>query len=140
MPIIRYSSIIFYDSQNKVLIQDRRNIGKDDIEWSFFWWWSEWNESPIETILREIKEETALEIDLKELYYLWKVVRDSITENRISEWSAFITPWKTEYDNNFEVLEGAWYEWISLEEMRKRKTYDAQFIMIGFAETYLYKK
>ncbi len=36
MPIIRYSSIIFYDSQNKVLIQDRRNIGKDDIEWSFF--------------------------------------------------------------------------------------------------------
>lgn len=139
MPIIRYSSIIFYNSQNKVLIQDRRNLGKDDKEWSFFWGWSEWNESPIETILREIREETALEIDPKELHYLWKVIRDSAIENRISEWNTFITPWKSEYDTVFEVLEGAGYEWVSLQEMRLKKTYDAQFIMIGFAEIYLYK-
>lgn len=34
---LRLASIVaFYRPDGKILIQDRRNIPKDDIEWSFF--------------------------------------------------------------------------------------------------------
>lgn len=30
---IRFSNVIFYREDGKILIQDRRNILKDDVEW-----------------------------------------------------------------------------------------------------------
>lgn len=134
--IIHYSSVIFYDKEKQVLIQDRRNLWKDDKEWSFFGGRAEGNESPMETAIREIEEEIHISLQPEHLTYLGRVMRESILEWRITEWSVFITPWKSEYDDVFMVLEWAGSEWVTLEEMRKRKTYDAQFVMVGFAEIF----
>lgn len=36
MNIRNVSIVVFYRGDGKILIQDRRNIDKDDIEWGFF--------------------------------------------------------------------------------------------------------
>ena len=134
--IVPYSSVIFYNTEKQVLIQDRRNLWRDDKEWSFFGGRAEGNETPLETAIREIEEEIHIRLQPEDLAYLGRVVRESVLEWRTTEGSVFIASWKPEYDDVFVVLEWAWSEWVTLEEMRQRKTYDAQFVMVGFAEIF----
>lgn len=51
------STVVFYDEQKRILLQDRRSISKFGEEWGFFGGSIEAGESPIETAIREIEEE-----------------------------------------------------------------------------------
>lgn len=62
------SIIIFYDKNHNILLQDRTGISKIGEEWAFFGGGRENNESPEETLLREVKEE--LNYDISDYQYL----------------------------------------------------------------------
>jgi 8-oxo-dGTP pyrophosphatase MutT (NUDIX family) len=137
MKTIKFSVVIFYNSVGELLIQDRRNLGKDNKEWWWFWGGSENNESPIETAIREIEEEICIQLMPDVLFYLGKTLVEKILDNTIFEWNVFITPWEEKYENSFKVLEWAGSQWVSPEKMRKLFIYDTQRIHITMAEDYL---
>lgn len=60
--------IIFYDKDKRILLQDRRGIGKRGEEWGFFSGEIEDGETAEQAVVRETKEE--LDFDLKEYKYV----------------------------------------------------------------------
>jgi mutator protein MutT len=68
MKIRNVAVIIFYDKDNRILLQDRRGISKLDEEWGFFGGEIKKDETPEEAVVRETKEE--LSFDLKEYKYV----------------------------------------------------------------------
>lgn len=132
---IRFSNVIFYREDGRILIQDRRNIDKDDVEWGFFGGGADEGEAPIQTALREIREETNLSLVSDDVTYLWKVFVQYGNESK--EGSVFCAPWKPEYEADFCVLEGAGFAWVFPEEMEKLYTYPILHIHISFIKKYL---
>jgi len=61
------SLIIFY-KDNKILLQDRRNMSKFGEEWGFFGGRIEQSETPEQAVIRETKEE--LSYDLKKFRFV----------------------------------------------------------------------
>jgi len=61
------STIVFYDSKNRILLQDRRSISKFGEEWGPFGGSIEQGESPDEALVREIREELEFDLDVFEL-------------------------------------------------------------------------
>ena len=62
MKLIECSGVIFLDSNNRVLLEDRRRIKKHGEHWSFFGGTKEKDESVEQCLLREIKEELGLKL------------------------------------------------------------------------------
>ncbi|MBP9779348.1 NUDIX hydrolase [Candidatus Gracilibacteria bacterium] len=137
MNIIKFSVVIFYDDSGELLIQDRRNLGKDAIEWGWFGGRAEGNESSIETALREIQEEISIKLLPNELLYIGKTIEERFLEKIIFEGNIFVATWKKEYESSFEVLEGAGFEWVKPEEIRKRHVYEIQRVHLSMFEEYI---
>lgn len=137
MEYIRFSMVIFYDSDGKILLQDRRNLWKDDIEWWWFWGRSDANETPEETAIREITEELNIVLDAEDLTHIGKLTRECYFSYEIREGNIFAVQWQKKYETTFQVLEGAGYEWVSPDEMRNRRIYDVQFVHLGIFEEYI---
>lgn len=79
------------------------------------WWGIEWDETKIETFIREIREETGCEIDnIKEV---WKVVE------KISDWEQIsycfiwkvVSKWETHFTEK-EIERGFQLKWLKIED------------------------
>jgi 8-oxo-dGTP pyrophosphatase MutT (NUDIX family) len=137
MQVTQFSVVIFYNDIWEVLLQDRRNLWKDATEWWWFGWRREWDESPVETAIREIKEETNIDITADDLTYIWRVTKETIFLNDIKDWSVFCIAWRKDFDSDFHVLEWAWYDWVTPKEMRSRKVYETQRVHLSIFEEYI---
>ncbi len=62
------ATVVFYDRQNRILLQGRRNISKFGEEWGFFGGSVEVGESPRETVIREVREELEYKMDNPEFF------------------------------------------------------------------------
>lgn len=136
MKTIRFSVVIFYKDW-KVLLQDRRNLWKDAIEWWWFGWQKEWDETPMDTAIREIKEETNITLSPRDLSYLGKVTKEEVLSGEIKEWNIFCVLWRDEFDQSFRVLEWAWSEWMTPTEMGTRRIYETQRVHLSIFENFL---
>ncbi len=69
---ISCAGVVFINENNKVLLEDRRRIKKHGEHWSFFGGSIEEDETPEQTMKREIKEEMGF--DMKDYKYFNKYV------------------------------------------------------------------
>ena len=112
----RVAVIIFYDEKKRILLQDRRGISKFGEEWGFFGGGIEKNETPEESVIREVKEELDYQLDnysfLKEVHYV-------TPEFNITLY-AFIAPLKDKL-KKFNQKEGNGMKLYSIEQAKKLK-------------------
>ena len=139
MKIRKVSAIVFYRDDGKILIQDRRNIEKDDIEWGFFGGgWEEWETIAEEVAIREIQEELNVSLQNKDLQKIGTTHTEY--EDIGLEVHLFVTPWKDSFDTIFEVREWAGSLWVSPHEMRKLHLYPTEYPNIDIIERFLSSK
>ena len=62
MEIRRVATLILYDSQRRVLLQNREGISKSGEKWGFFGGGVEDGETPRQALVREIREELSYEV------------------------------------------------------------------------------
>lgn len=62
--ILNYAGCIIFDDQNRLLLQKRADSGK----WGFLGGMVEFGESVEETAVREVKEESGLDVEITSLY------------------------------------------------------------------------
>lgn len=109
----RKALIVPMNSQKQILIQDRRGHKKPD--WGYFGGEIEGDESPIEAVIRETKEELTIDVQESELTY----IGTSITvwgERKIIRYM-YLYPTEQE---SFDVREGKAGLWLTFEEARER--------------------
>jgi 8-oxo-dGTP diphosphatase len=68
----KVSIILFYDKSGNILLQDRKKISKRGEEYGFFGGHIEENETPEETLRRELKEELGISIEDLEDFRFFK--------------------------------------------------------------------
>lgn len=110
--------IIFYNSKNELLLQERWDYSKFWEEWAFFWWWIEDWETANEAFLREAKEELDLDMNNFDFNYIWEFIFEfpSVIIHR----NFFLV--KTDLkEKDFTVLEWSWAKYFSFEETKQQK-------------------
>jgi len=105
--------IIPINPRNQIFIQDRRGFKKPD--WGHFGGGIEANETPLEAVIRESKEELDIDVKPDELKYLGTFNTDW-NGNKIVRY-IFLYP---TIQKDFKVLEGAGGYWLTFDEARKR--------------------
>ena len=130
------SAIAFYREDGTILIQDRRNIIKDDIEWGFFGGGREDHETPPQTALREVCEELNIQLEEKDLEEAGFFIEEQTGIVRY-ETTLFMTPWKNEYERDFQVLEWSGSEWVTPKEMKPRHIYPIMHVFLGAVEQFM---
>lgn len=109
----RKALIVPINSKRQIFIQDRRGHKKPD--WGYFGGEIEQNETPLEAVIRESKEELDVDIKPNELNYLgisttlwndYKIIR-------------YMHLYSTEQET-FNVLEGKGGHWLTYKEVRER--------------------
>lgn len=109
------AGIVIYNPQlNKFLVQDRTSISKYGEEVTFFWWWLDKGETPLQAAKRESFEE------------LWKIFKEYIYINTFShniDEKSYIRHlfFVNTTDTDFNDLEGDGGIWLNFEEMKQKK-------------------
>jgi len=116
MKIRKVAVIVFYDNKKRILLQGRKTISRFGEEWGFFGGGIEDNETPEETIFREIKEE--LNFDLKDFKYIGNY-KEQISDEILIEMYVFISPLPDL--SKLSLMEGDELKLFSLEEAEKLK-------------------
>lgn len=109
----RKALIVPINSKHQIFIQDRRGHKKPD--WGYFGGEIEKDETPIQAVIRETKEELQIDVRAEKLKYLGA----SITiwnERKIIRYM-FLYPTDQE---KFDVLEGKGGHWLTFGEVRER--------------------
>lgn len=107
--------VAFYDSHNKILLQDRRGIPKAGGEWGFFGGHIEPGEKPEAALVREVKEE--LDFDLKEFKFFKKYLATFAGEELV-QW---VYTARFPGFENLEQHEGAGMKLFTISEIKKLK-------------------
>lgn len=122
---IREVAIVFIEnSQWKLLMQNRKSMSKTWEEWGFFGWGIENIESPKMALIREIKEELDLNLESKDLEFLWnthwyniKLLSWNIARRRV-----YVFKIRLDLDvKSLKVLEWDSAQFFTLEELKKLK-------------------
>ncbi len=122
-PIRKVVTIAFYkiDKTNNnlsLLIQERWDYSKVWETHAFFWWWIEGDETHLEALFREAREE--LNIDMKDFPY--KYIWEHIQEQGDKIAHRYIYLIKTDLEEkDFTVFEWSWCEYFTPEEAKKLK-------------------
>lgn len=134
---VRWASIVvfFREEDRKILIQDRRNITKDTIEWSFFGWQQEVDESFLDCALREIQEELGIHLAESEIIEIGHTIM-SLKDIATTEIHIFFCRWKEKYEG-FTVFEWAGYQWVTFDEFKELSIYPINHVQIAIVERYL---
>lgn len=111
-----FALIVFYTNDNKILIQNRKSINKYNSNWGLFGGHLKNNETDLEAVIRETKEELGINIKKEELEYI------GTTKTPAGQLytSIFISELKLN-PNNINVLEGDSCKLISENECEKLK-------------------
>ncbi len=119
MKIREVSAAVFYNCENEILLQKRGSYSKYGEEYAFFGGGKEWDETPEETLIREIKEELWLEISNFRYEFLGSFRAEFPERNLIAIRSIFVIPTQKKAED-FTVLEGEGAEYFSLEDAKKQ--------------------
>lgn len=106
-----FALIVFYTDDNKILIQNRKSVNNYNSDWGLFGGHLEDNETDLEAVIRETKEELDITIKEEELEYLGTVktpVGQAYTSIFISKLN--VDP------NHINVLEGDGCKLVSEDE------------------------
>lgn len=117
--MLQLSVIIFRDMEGKILLQFRdENAPSEPLGWSFFGGVAEGDESPLDAVIREVKEELEMELSVQDIRLLvqrhW-ISLDSRKEKMVYFFEG-IAPisWK-----DFSVREGAGAAFLKKEEVNQ---------------------
>lgn len=111
------AAAIFYNKENKILLQNRKKISKLGEEWGFFGGGIEKNETPKQALVREIKEE--LNYEIKEFSFFRTEVFEN--ENHHIEINYYLIPLDNINIRQFDQKEGNGMVFYSLEEAKTLK-------------------
>lgn len=109
----RKALILPVNSRNQILIQDRRGYKKPD--WGYFGGEIEANETPLQAVIRETKEELQIDVKPNELAYIGSsvVLWGEHTNLR------YLFLYRTDQEQ-FDIAEGKGAHWFSFEEAKDR--------------------
>ena len=122
--------IIFYND-DKILLQDRRNIEHSFADWGFFGGRIEAGETPEEAVVRETKEE--LSFDLK----AYTFVKQSHHTYKDTTCTAFVFVAPCPELTEFEQLEGQGMKLVTEKEALKMNMVPDDFGIIKYAFEFL---
>lgn len=131
------SLLLFYNSKNEILLQDRTSCSKSGEEWGFFGGGLEAGESAVEALAREIKEE--MNITLDQIDEPIGIVKNTYF-NKIQDCSVHIKRFifVREYKNEgLEILEGAGSSWFQIDEAKRLKLVPGDIKVLELTEEYL---
>ncbi len=111
-----FALIVFYTDDNKILIQHRKSINKYSSDWGLFGGHLEEGETDLEAVIRETKEELAIEIEKEQLEHIGTV----ITPAGDAYTSIFISKLNFKIDD-INVLEGDGCKLVSEAECKQLK-------------------
>ncbi len=123
MEIRKIAVVIFYTKDNKILLQNRRNISRVGEEWGFFGGRIEKGETPEQAVVREIKEE--LDYALCDHHFIGQHTT-KIDNDYTLEWFVFISPLEDKFDK-FTVLEGAGMKIYTLDQAKQLKMISSNY-------------
>lgn len=109
--------IIFYDKEQKILLQDRKTISKWGEEWGFFGGGIEQGETPEQALVRETLEE--LEFNLNEFKKIGVLEEKINTELNVVA-NIFVAPIEDNF-KSFNQKEGTGMKFFSLNDAKKLK-------------------
>ena len=115
MKIIHVASAVIIDSQSRILLIKRKYDKKRfPSYWAVPWWNRDEWEGMEQAVIREVKEETGLDFEKKELFLEG--------ENIIGDWkvkSLFKRYlWKASWSVKIQEEECDWYGWFNYEESK----------------------
>lgn len=110
--------IIFYNSKNELLLQERWDYSKFWEEWAFFWWWIEKWETSHEAFLREAKEELDLDMNNFNFKHLGEFIFEFSDVIIYRNFFLIKTDLK---ETEFTVLEWSGAKYFSFKETEKLK-------------------
>lgn len=113
------SAAIFYNDKKEILLQKRGAYSKYGEEYAFFGGGKEGNETPEETLIREVKEELWLNVRDLSYEFLGTFQTEFPERNLIAIRNIFLIPTDKKAEE-FEVFEGEGAEYFSLEEAEKQ--------------------
>ena len=108
--------IVFYDEENKILLQDRRKISKRGEEWGFFGGGIEDGETPEQAVVRETEEELGYKLVNFEYIGNYKNTIDGYTIDR----HIFVSPLEDKL-SKFTLYEGEQMQLFAINEAKKLK-------------------
>jgi len=108
--------IVFYDKENKILLQDRRKISKRGEEWGFFGGGIEEGETPKQAVIRETEEELGYKLINFEYIGNYKNTIDGYTIDRY----IFVSPLEDKF-SKFTLKEGEKMQLFTIKEAKKLK-------------------
>lgn len=134
--IRKVSLVIFYNSKNQLLLQERWDYSKWWEEWAFFGWGIEDWETAKEAFFREAKEELGLDMAKFDYNYLWEFIYKF--PERTTHRNIFII--KTDLkEDEFRVFEWIWAKYFSIDEARKLKFPSDVWEILDIIEKYIQK-
>jgi 8-oxo-dGTP pyrophosphatase MutT (NUDIX family) len=137
MRLSRTCLIIFYNSNKKLLLQERWHYQKNWEDWAFFGGWVEQWESPLEAFFREAKEELDLDMSNFDYKHLWefKAEYPEIDFKVIRNLYLIKTDMKVE---DFIVLEWIWARYFEFEEVKDLKFPSPQWPILDMIKPFIF--
>ncbi len=130
------SVVVFYNAKGEILIQERKNMGKQ-ADYGLFGWGKEWNENGKQTAIREMEEELNIKLNPEDLIEIWFTVVEKTWHSRYDV-TLFASTWKKTYEKNLTLGEGGWYMWILPREMKSLpKIYSIDTVHMDIITQYL---
>ncbi|MDD5133088.1 MAG: NUDIX domain-containing protein [Candidatus Nanoarchaeia archaeon] len=123
--------IIFYDSENRILMQSRKNISKHGEEWGFFGGGIELGETPEQALKREIKEE--LTYDIKEFKFFKKYGPTIYGDMKITY---FVFLSKLPLISKFKQVEGDSMKLFTVKETKELKLVSGDYPILDDLEEF----
>lgn len=118
--IRKVAAMIFINENREILLQKRWSYAKRWEDVAFFWGGIEEWERHWDALIREMKEELNLDINLSECDYLWEFITEHPDDGLMNIRYVYLQK-TTKKAEDFEVLEWEWAIFLSIDEARKLK-------------------
>lgn len=125
--------IVFYDKDNRILLQDRTGKAKHGEEWGFFGGGIEQGETPEQAVVRETEEE--LGYKLTKFKYIGEY-KNTLPNGFIIERHIFVSSLKDQF-SKFVQKEGAGMQLFSIKEAKKLKMISGDYQTLDMIAKYL---
>lgn len=134
----KISIIAFYNDKKEIFFQNRKSISKVWEEWCFFGWWLDEWETFEDALIREVKEELNIELNPWDFKFIASLERklDWFWERNANLYIAYLKP---DFQENLKILEGDWWKFFAISELRKLKVYSWDYSFFDMLELYFDK-
>jgi len=133
MAVRKVALIVFYDKNNRILLQDRKKISKRGAEWGFFGGEIKERETPEEAVIRETEEE--LKYKLSNFEYIGNY-KNTLDDAYIIDRYIFVFPLGDKL-SKFVLNEREKMQLFSIEEAKKLKMVSGDYETLDIISKYL---